>query len=127
MSDSFAAPWTVAHQAPLSSGFPRQEYWSGLPFSSPEGLPKPGVGSETSALAGNASPLNLGFGYLQGFPGVSDGKESACAGDSGLIPGSGRCPGEGNDNPLQYSRLENSMGRGVWQATVHGRVRGAVS
>ena len=54
-----------------------------------------------------------------GFPGGSGGKESACnAGDPGLIPGSGRSPGEGNGNPLQYSRLENSMDRGAWQATV---------
>ena len=43
-----------------------------------------------------------------GFPGGSDGKEFACnAGDLGLIPGSGRSPGEGDDNPLQYSCLEN--------------------
>ena len=56
-----------------------------------------------------------------GFPGGSDGKESACnAGDQGLIPGSGRSPGEGNGNPLQYSRLENPMDRGTRQATVHG-------
>ena len=55
-----------------------------------------------------------------GFPGGSDGKQSACStGDPGLIPGSDRFP-EGNDNPLQYSCLENSMDRGVWQATVHG-------
>ena len=46
---------------------------------------------------------------FQGFPGGSDGKESACsAGDPSLIPGSGRPPGEGNGNPLQYSCLENS-------------------
>ena len=56
-----------------------------------------------------------------GFPGGSDGKESACnAGDPGLILGSGRCPGEGNGNPLQHSYLENSMDRGGWRATVHG-------
>ena len=56
-----------------------------------------------------------------GFPGGSDGKASACnAGDRGLIPGSGRSPGEGNVNPLQYSCLENSMDRGAWWATVHG-------
>ena len=56
-----------------------------------------------------------------GFPGDSDGKESACnAGDPGLIPGLGRFPGEGNGNPLQYSFLENSMDRGAWRATVHG-------
>ena len=50
-----------------------------------------------------------------------DGKESACnAGDPGSIPGLGRSPGEGNGKPLQYSCLENPMGGGTWQATVHG-------
>ena len=39
----FAIPWTVVHQAPLSMGFPRQEYWSGLPFPSPGDLPNPGI------------------------------------------------------------------------------------
>ena len=39
----FVTPWSVAHQAPLSMEFSRQEYWSGLPFSSPEDLPKPGT------------------------------------------------------------------------------------
>ena len=53
------------------------------------------------------------------FPGISEGKESACnTGDRGSIPGSGRSPGEGNGNPLQYSRLENSMDREAWWATV---------
>ena len=56
-----------------------------------------------------------------GFPGGSDGKESACnAGDLLSVPGWGRSPGEGNANPLQYSCLENSMDRGAWWATVHG-------
>ena len=51
-----------------------------------------------------------------GFPGGSDCKESTCsAGDLGLIPGSGRSPGEGNGNPLQYPCLENSMDRGAWR------------
>ena len=50
----------------------------------------------------------------------STGKESACnAGDLGLIPGLGRSPGEGKGYPLQYSGLENSVDRGIWQATVH--------
>ena len=58
---------------------------------------------------------------MQGFPGDSDGKESACsAGDPGLVPGLGRSLGEGNGNPLQYSCLENPMDRGAWRATVHG-------
>ena len=56
-----------------------------------------------------------------GFPGGSDGKESACnAGGPGLIPGSGGSPGEGNGNPLQDSCPENSMDRGAWWATDHG-------
>ena len=51
----------------------------------------------------------------------SNGKESSCnAGDMSLTPGLGRFPGEGNDYPLQYSCLENSMDRGAWLATVHG-------
>ena len=58
---------------------------------------------------------------LPTFPGGSAGKESAFnAGDLGSIPGLGRSLGEENGNPLQYSRLENSMNRAAWQATVHG-------
>ena len=54
----------------------------------------------------------------------SGDKESACnAGDLGLIPGSGRSPGEGNGNPLQYSCMENTMDRGAWEATVHGAAK----
>ena len=55
-----------------------------------------------------------------GFSGGSDSKESACnAGDTGLIPGSGKSPGEGHGKLCQYSCLENPMGGGVWWATVH--------
>ena len=55
------------------------------------------------------------------FLGGSDGKASAYdAGDPGSIPGWGRSPGEGNGNPLKYSRLENPMDGGAWWATVHG-------
>ena len=51
-------------------------------------------------------------------------KESACnAGDLGSIPVLGRSPGGGHGNPLQHSYLENSMDRGVWQATVHGATK----
>ena len=58
---------------------------------------------------------------MVGFPGGSDGKESAHnAGDLGLIPGSGRSPGGGHGSPLLHSYLENSMDRGAWQFTVHG-------
>jgi len=52
VSDSLVTPWAIACQAPLSMGFPRQEYWCGLPFASPEDLPNPGVKSTSPALAG---------------------------------------------------------------------------
>ena len=58
---------------------------------------------------------------MQHCPGGSDSKEPACrVGDPGSIPGSGRSPGGGHDNPLQYSGLGNPMDRGAWWATVHG-------
>ena len=65
--------------------------------------------------------FNLWKQACSGFPGGSDGKESArSAEDLASIPGSGRSPGGGDGDPLQYSCLENPMDRGAWQATVHG-------
>ena len=61
---------------------------------------------------------------MKSFPHSSVSQESACnTGNLGSIPGSGRSPGEGNGNPLQYSCLENPMDRGAWRATVHGVAR----
>ena len=58
---------------------------------------------------------------MEGFPGGSDGKETACnAGDLGSIPGLGRSPGGGRGNPRQYSCLESPMAGGAWWATVQG-------
>ena len=78
-------------------------------------------------LAGGHSPpasdsMSEGFSVpFQGFPGGSDGKASASnAGNLGLIPRSGRSPGEANGNPLQCSGLENSMDRRIWWVTVPG-------
>ena len=60
------------------------------------------------------------YGQIRRVPGGSEVKASACnAGDLGWIPKSGRSPGEGNGNPLQYSCLENPMDGGAWWATVH--------
>ena len=57
----------------------------------------------------------------EGFPGGSDGKESACnVGDSGLIPGSGRSREKGMATQSSIIGLENSVDNGAWQATVHG-------
>ena len=72
----------------------------------------------------NVSGRNLNcspFWFLMGFPGGSENKASAGnVGHPGSIPGWGRTLGEGNDNPLQCSCLENSRDRGTWWATVHG-------
>ena len=119
--------------------FSRQVYWSGLPFPTPgdllnlriepASLASPGLaggffttvttffqikfpGSGRSAGKGLPTPVFLEF--LCG----SAGKESACiVGDLGSIPGLGRSPGEGKGYPLQYSGLENPVGRGIWRTT----------
>ena len=70
-----------------------------------------------------ATDMRSGVRYagLEGTSGGSDSKEPASnAGDAGSILGSGRSPGKGNGNPLQYPCLENPMDRGAWWATVHG-------
>ena len=53
---TLATPWTVTHQAPLSMGFPRQEYWSGLPFPPPGDLPNPGIKPGSPALQADCLP-----------------------------------------------------------------------
>ena len=58
-SDSFVISWTVAHQTPLSMGFPRHEYWSALPFPSPGDLPDPGTEPISPQLQVNSLPLSL--------------------------------------------------------------------
>ena len=61
----FVTQWTVAHQAPLSRGFSRQEYWSGLPFPSPEALPDPGMEPWSPPLQVDSLPTELpGKPYL---------------------------------------------------------------
>ena len=64
LSHVFVTPWTVAHQAPLSMGFPRQEYWSGLPLPSPGALPNPGINPMSSA-----SPMLAGRFFAAAPPG----------------------------------------------------------
>ena len=56
---TFVTPWTVACQAPLSMGFPRQEYWSGLPFPSPGNLPYPGIKPGSPVLQADSLPTEL--------------------------------------------------------------------
>ena len=69
----------------------------------------------------NPLPSHTIYRINMDFPCGSDSKESACnEGDLGSIPGSRRCPGEGNGNPPQYSYSDNPMDRGAWRGTVHG-------
>ena len=79
-------------------------------------LPKKFTSNSFPAENFFGSPMcNFGGTFPIRFPGGSGGKASACnAGDLGSIPGSGRSPGEGNGNPLQYSCLENPMDREAW-------------
>ena len=88
-------PWTAAYQAPLSLGFSRQEYWTGVPSPSPR--------------IEDRVTMNFSCGQC---PRWCSGKKFACnagdTGDLGLIPGLGRAPGEGKRLPNQYSGLENS-------------------
>ena len=138
MSNSFATPWTVARQAPLSMEFPRQEYWSGLPFPSPGDLPKSGVKPGSPALQAeppgkpNKASITLQswrhFMVIKkmpprGFPGGPVAKMlcSQCRGPE-FDPWSSNC-GKGNGTPLRYSCLENPMDGGAWWAAVHGVVK----
>ena len=74
MSDSSVTPWTIAHQAPLSVGFPRQEYWSGLPFTSAEIL----------GLDWGCCPLFLGLAWVQSL-GWEDPLEEEIATHSSIL------------------------------------------
>ena len=75
MSSSFVMPWSVAHQAPQSMGFPRQEYWNSLPLPIPRGFPDPEIEPKSSALVGGCftteppgKPISLYFiFFLQYF------------------------------------------------------------
>ena len=98
-----------------------------LPTSEGEAFPlKPGkpthwvMSSLSDGFVLDLVPLSFGSGR-EGFPSESVVKKlPADVGDVGSVSGSGRSPGEGNGNPLQYSCLENPMDRGAWPAAVHG-------
>ena len=108
----FMTPWTVAHQAPLSMGFSRQEILDWVVISSsrePSQCRDWTLISFLSCIAGGFFYHWVTFTYFW-LPQWLSGKESTCnAGDPGSIHGLGRSPGEGNGKPLQYSCLENPM------------------
>ena len=98
-------------------GLPSLRYQGCLPENNLEGAAYPRASAPASMKWG--SPKDDLWALSE--PGGSGSKESACQeGDMGLIPGSGRSPGGGNGNPLQYSCLVNPLDRGAWRATVYG-------
>ena len=95
-------------------------------------LPEPSEGNQpanTSIVGSLTSRAVRWYKFVLFMPlRGSDGKESTCnSGDQGLIPGLRRSPGEGNDNPLQYSCLANPMNRVAWRARVHGIAKSQLS
>ena len=113
-------PWTVARLGPLSMEFSRQEYWSGLPFPSPGDLPDPGTEPRSPTLQADSLLTKLlGTIVYHWLSGEKSACNAGATGHVGSNPGSRRSPGEGHGNPLQYSCLENLMGRGAWQAMVN--------
>ena len=118
---TLSTPWTEAHRAPLSMGFPKQGYWNGLSFPSPEDLPKPRIEPvfpiSPALQADSSSAESSGKSLVyRGHSGTScqvalvvkNPSANAEVRDVGLIPGLGRSPGGRNGNPLQYSCLERS-------------------
>ena len=145
-----ATPWTVAHQTPLSMGFSRQEYWSGLPFPSPEDLQ-----TQVSCIGGRfftnlatreKATLNLqrvqSTISIYRYAIIISPHSSLLAWKIPWMEEPGRlqsmgslrvrqterlhfhlslsCTGEGNGNPLQCSCLENPRDGGAWWADVYG-------
>ena len=113
----FATQWTVAYQAPLSVGFSRQEYWSGLPFPSPGDLPDPGIEPGSPALQADVLPSEppgkpssiLGW-VINNMVALTELNSYSIKyvppSPVGSVPAWGRSPEEGNGNPVQYSCLE---------------------
>ena len=131
----FATPWTVACQAPLSMGFSRQEYWSGLPFTSPGDLPNSVIKPASPALAGGfftteppgklhptviPDPFSLGRIYTQASLVAQMVKNLPVKQETRIRSLLLEDPLEESMQTLQYSCPENPMDRGAWWATVHG-------
>ena len=128
----FATPWTVAYQPPLSMGFSRQEYWSGLPFPSPGDLCNPGIEPESPTLQADRRFTVWATREARCLVDVCIFRPRVMAQRASLVaqtvkncpqcrrprfsPWGQKIPWRGNGNPLQYSCLENSKDRGARQA-----------
>ena len=89
----FATPWTVARQAPLSTGFSRREHWSGLSFPSPGGLPNPGIETESPTLAGRFFTTELPGKPLERWVGAYH-EDAACQVRNAEFNGADQGPAE---------------------------------
>ena len=125
MSDS--DPMNCSPPGPLSIEFSRQEYWSMYPLPSPGDLLNPRTELRSPALQTvsflSESPLNSFPGNLAVKNLPAHTGDSYNAGDTVLIPGSGRSPWEANGNPPSILAWGNTMDRGAWQTTGHGVAR----
>ena len=139
-------PWTITHQAPLSIGFPKPDYWSGLPLPSPGDLLHPGIEPRSPALQVDSLPTELQGKLLsnstclmpctssffssviclmyKGFPMAWMVKNLPAVQETQFRFLRWEDPLEkGSGSPPQYSCLENSMDSGAWWAAVHGVAR----
>ena len=119
----YATLWTAAHQAPLSTGFPRQEYWSGLPISMFIPLNQLRTTENTMPLRFKSPVWYYTHLYHHvkqylGLPWWLSENPPASAGDEGLICGSERSLREGNCNPPHSSVNGLCQARRIWQAEV---------
>ena len=106
--------WAVTHQGPLSMAFPRQEYWSGLPYPPPPGdLPNLGIKSASPALQADSLPFEPPVEVEVKVAQFSSVPFSRSVMSNTLRPHE-RKHGEGNGTPLQYSCLENPIDGGAW-------------
>ena len=118
-STRFLCPWSSPGKS-TGMGHPFLLQGIFLTQGSKPGLPHCGQIPCHLSQQGSHSTYHI-FVFTSGIPSGSEGEASArSVGDQSSIPGSGRSPGEGSDNPFQHSCLENSMDGGAWWATVHG-------
>ena len=114
-----AVHWVTRSRTWLSDWTEQPLFWPH--FACLQDLRSPSQGFLRPSAGKALRLLRIVVVFQLGFPGGSAGRESACnVGDLGSIPGLGKLPEEGSDNPLQHSCLGNSMDRRAWWATVHG-------
>ena len=106
----FVNSWTVARQAPLSMGFSRQEYWTGLPFSSPGDLPDPGIKPRSPTLQANSLPFELPGNPNRGLDIEKEIEKDRDDSDRGRDREMSFCPANGAVNAVYGVSPANILG-----------------